>query len=177
MAKKQRQEPFRAACASSMPLYPKRFPRRITLESQPVSIAALLPTSNGKLYVGGSLLSYNGVNNVGSLVRLNMDGTLDSTFVANVGYLIGTNVVETIVPAGDGTRDIYVGGRIGGHNGVLLASGGIIGSTRVQETGALDSYRAPSQMSTSAIAPVQDGTVMYMSLGLRSRRIEHASYA
>jgi hypothetical protein len=134
------------------------FPGGSPSRANPVSIAALLPTSNGKLYVGGSLLSYNGANNVGSLVRLNMDGTLDSTFLANVGYLIGTNVVETIVPAGDGTQDIYVGGRIGGHNGMLLASGGIIGSIRLQETGALDSYRAPGQMSTSAIAPVQDGT-------------------
>src|SRR5262249_28632508 len=87
------------------------FPGGLPTNANPAWIQALLPTSNGKLSVGGSLLSYNGVD-VSSLVRLNVDGTLDTTFMGNVGYT-SAPVVEVIAPVGLGTQAIYIGGRIG----------------------------------------------------------------
>jgi hypothetical protein len=132
------------------------FPGGLPSNANPAWIQALLPTSNEKLAVGGSLLSYNGVP-VSSLVRLNVDGTLDTTFIGNVGYT-SAPVVEVIAPVGSGTRDIYIGGRIG-----LL---------RILDTGAFDtSFIAAVPMITFSIAPVQDGTGDLYASGLADNRI------
>ncbi len=126
------------------------FPTQSAARGDPQLITNLLPTSNGKLYVGGSLYLYNSVP-VSSLLRLNPDGTLDSTFVVtSLVYVSGAPVVEIngLVPAGDGTQDLYVGGRI--NNG---------GSVRVHDTGATDtSYQPAVQLLPYAIAPAQDGS-------------------
>ena len=88
-------------------------------------------------------MSYNGVG-VPSLVRLSVDGTLDTTFVDDVGYTAAP-VVEVIAPVGRGTRDIYIGGQIG--------------LFRILETGAFDTtFIATVPMITFSIAPVQDGS-------------------
>jgi hypothetical protein len=114
--------------------------------ANPVSISDLVPTSSGKLYVGGSLLTYNGVP-VSSLLRLNMNGTVDPTFNAQVGYVGGANAVETIALAGDGTQDIYAGGRLMNF------------SVRVHEDGEFDpSYMPTAPVVPNLIAPAQDGT-------------------
>lgn len=119
----------------------------------PVSITTLVSTINGRLYVGGGLMTYNGVN-VESLLRLSPDGGLDSTFVANVGYGFTATVVETMALAGDGTSDLYAGGRIFEVNHVPTN-----GQIRVNDTGALDTIYAPAVgMVTLALAPVGDGT-------------------
>ena len=119
------------------------FPGGLPPKANPAWIQALLPTSNGKLCVGGSLMSYNGVG-VPSLVRLSVDGTLDTTFVDDVGYTAAP-VVEVIAPVGRGTRDIYIGGQIG--------------LFRILETGAFDTtFIATVPMITFSIAPVQDGS-------------------
>ncbi|HEU4683186.1 MAG TPA: delta-60 repeat domain-containing protein [Nitrospira sp.] len=132
------------------------FPGGFPPDANPAWIHALLSNSNGTLTVGGSLLSYNGVG-VSSLTRLNADGTLDSTFVSRVGYS-SDPVVEVIAPVGDGTRDIYIGGRIG-----LL---------RVLESGAFDtSFTAAVPLITLSIAPVQDGTGDLYVSGLGDNRI------
>ena len=131
--------------------------------ADPISITALVPTSNGKLYVGGSLRNFNAVD-VGSLLRLNPDGTLDSTFVTNVGYISGASVVEAMAPAGDGTRDLYAGGRIFGVvNGLPVT----FLPTRVTDTGTLDPAFAPTVPTiTLALAPAGDGTGDVLVFGL-----------
>ena len=132
------------------------FPGGLPSNANPAWIQALLPTSNGKLSVGGSLLSYNGIA-VSSLIRLNVNGTLDTTFMSNVGYT-SAPVVEVIAPVGPGTQDIYIGGRIG--------------LFRVLETGAFDtSFTAAVPMITFSIAPVQDGTGDLYASGLADNRI------
>ena len=106
--------------------------------------------------MGGSLLSYNGVA-VPSLVRLNVDGTLDPTFMSHVGYT-SDPVVEVIALVGPGTQQIYIGGRIGLY--------------RVLETGAFDaSFTAAVPMIAFSIAPVQDGTGDLYASGLADNRI------
>jgi beta-propeller uncharacterized protein DUF5122 len=99
--------------------------------------AIAVPPGSGKVYVGG-LLGVNG------LIRLNPDGTVDSTFAGVLG------AAGTIVLAADGSRDIYAGG--------LRA----FGPVRVHETGALDTTFSPTEplitLATYAIVAAEDGT-------------------
>jgi hypothetical protein len=109
-------------------------------------ISALMSLPTGKLYVGGGMYSYNGVP-VTSLLRLNADGTLDSTFKSDVHYLqSGIPKVLDIVPVGDGTGDIYA---------ALWDES----STRLHDTGVTDtSYQPAVHFLAYAIAPVHDGS-------------------
>jgi hypothetical protein len=107
-----------------------------------------MPTPAGKLYVGGSLRFYNGVPVSSNLIRLNQDGTLDSTFMANVGpYISGVSLVQAIVPAGDGTSDLYA----------CLWVGPLI---RLHDTGALDTSHQANHPDVRGhtIAVTQDGS-------------------
>jgi hypothetical protein len=132
------------------------FPGGLPPSANPAWIQALLPMSNGKLSLGGSLLSYNG-GAVSSLTRLNVDGQLDATFNGDVGYT-SAPVVEVIAPVGQGSQNIYVGGQIG--------------LFRVLETGAFDtSFTAAVPMITLSIAPVQDGTSDLYASGFSGNRI------
>ena len=132
------------------------FPGGLPPKADPAWIQAFLPTLDGKLLVGGSLLSYNGVA-VSSLVRLNVDGTLDKTFLGNVGYT-SAPAVEVIASAGHGTQDIYVGGRMG--------------LFRVLETGEFDpTFTAAVPMTTFSIAPLQDGTGDLYASGVADNRV------
>jgi Domain of unknown function (DUF5122) beta-propeller len=119
------------------------------------AIAALaVPPGTGKLYVGGSMATYNG-EGVGSFVRLNPDGTLDRTFPINTtSPSTSTTIVEAIAPARDGSGDVYVGGRIGSYNGTPVN-----GSMRIHDNGVLDtSYVQGTELVPFVICPAQDGT-------------------
>jgi hypothetical protein len=111
-----------------------------------MSITTLMPTSNGKLYVGGTLNLYNDMP-VSSLLRLNSDGTLDSTFKTTLGVLCGIPVVVDLAPAGDGTSDLYVGQWVGPLR-------------RLDETGAaVTGFKGDVNDSRgSTIAVTQDGS-------------------
>jgi hypothetical protein len=76
-------------------------------------IAPIVPQSNGKQIVGGSFTTYNGTN-VGRICRLNIDGSLDTTF--NVGGTGFNNTVSAIWVNTDNT--ILVGGEFTTYNGV-----------------------------------------------------------
>lgn len=60
---------------------------------------------SGDIYVGGNFSEYNGVP-ANRLVRLNIDGTLDSGFTPDSGLMFE----GTITPTNDGAGDIYVTG-------------------------------------------------------------------
>lgn len=79
-----------------------------------VNIIAPAGDGSGALYVGGAFTTYNG-RQANSLVRLNGDGTVDPAFVTGTGF---DNPVFTIVPVGDGTGDIYVGGAFTLYKGI-----------------------------------------------------------
>lgn len=73
---------------------------------------------SGDIYVGG-YLSYNGPTlPIRGIARFNSDGSLDPGFDTGVG--IGREV-RTIVPANDGSGDVYVGGLSSGSGGRLLS--------------------------------------------------------
>lgn len=67
--------------------------------------------SDGSLLVGGTFGNYNGTN-TGRLVKLNSDGTLDASFVANVNISGNVNAIKV-----DSSGKIYVGGQF--TNGII----------------------------------------------------------
>lgn len=71
---------------------------------QNLGLSAIYIQSNGKILVAGSFTNYNGVD-VNGLVRLNTDGSLDTTFNAGTGP---NNSIKSIVAQLDGK--IYVCG-------------------------------------------------------------------
>lgn len=77
------------------------------------TIATALDGSDA-LYVGGDFSRYDqsAVNNI---IRLNNDGSRDTTFNVGSGF---DSRVEVIAPARDGSGDIYVGGRFTRYNEV-----------------------------------------------------------
>lgn len=82
--------------------------------SASVNAIAQAADLSGDIYVGGSFTSFNGTANVGRIVRLNSDGTRDASFATGTGF---NSTVNTIVPALDGSNDVYVGGGFTTFNG------------------------------------------------------------
>jgi hypothetical protein len=77
-----------------------------------------------------------------------------------------TNGTEVIALAGNGSRDLYAGGRISSYNGTMMTT---FGSIRIQETGALDTSFVPAiPMITFTIAPAEDGTGDVFVYGLET---------
>ena len=67
---------------------------------------------DGKILIGGAFTTYNGVTE-NYIIRLNTDGTKDSSFVTGTGF---NNYVKSIVVQTDGK--IVVGGYFTAYNGV-----------------------------------------------------------
>ncbi len=85
--------------------------------NQAVQAIALTPGGTGEIYVGGMFSSYNG-NHSGHIARFNSDGSIDTTFMVGEGFNDGFGTyINTIVPAGDASGDIYVGGQFIEYNG------------------------------------------------------------
>lgn len=77
------------------------------------TIRCLAVQSNNKILVGGDFASYNG-NVVNCIVRLNEDGTTDTSFVTGTGF---SGQVNGIAIQSDGK--ILVAGAYSGYNGVI----------------------------------------------------------
>ena len=107
---------------------------------------------SGDVYVGG-YLRYNGPTlPISGIARLNLDGSLDSSF--NTGTGIGRDV-RTIVPATDGSGDVYVGGLSIGHTGATFQNGPI----RLNSDGSLDTdFNSPVRAGENSIALAADGS-------------------
>ena len=84
--------------------------------------------ADGKILVGGNFAFANGTEKFG-LVRLNSDGSIDSTF--NVGGLGPNGIVYEIKVLGDGK--IIIGGGFGTYNGTTIQ-----GLARLNSNGTLD---------------------------------------
>ncbi|MEI8083313.1 MAG: delta-60 repeat domain-containing protein, partial [Actinomycetes bacterium] len=91
-------------------------------------VQAIAQQSDGKLLVGGSFFEYNGQPR-SALVRLNVDGSLDSTFVQTGAGVTG--VVYAIAVQPDGK--IVVGGSFDLYNGIARKK-----VLRLEANGALD---------------------------------------
>lgn len=79
-----------------------------------VNVVVLQP--DGRILVGGSFTQYNGVT-ANKIVRLNSDGSIDSSFnIGGTGFN-GTNV--TAIALNNAGGKIFIGGNFTSYNGVL----------------------------------------------------------
>ncbi len=105
---------------------------------------------SGDVYVGG-LLSYNGSTHNG-IARLNLDRSLDVSFDTGTGF---SREVRTIVPATDGSGDVYVGGLSISSQGATFENGPI----RLNGDGSVDVDFNPSiRAGEESIALAADGS-------------------
>ncbi|MBE9575771.1 T9SS type A sorting domain-containing protein [Flavobacterium proteolyticum] len=70
--------------------------------------------TDGKIVVGGDFISYNNINSINKIARLNIDGTFDNTFNTQGGF---NNAVTCLSIQNDG--NIIVGGHFISYDGLL----------------------------------------------------------
>ncbi|MCG7979394.1 MAG: hypothetical protein N0E58_14845 [Candidatus Thiodiazotropha endolucinida] len=72
------------------------------------AVRSIISTGDGSgdLYVGGEFTTYNGIAS-NHIIRLNSDGTVDTTFAVGSGF---NSPVNTLSLATDSSGDLYVGG-------------------------------------------------------------------
>jgi uncharacterized delta-60 repeat protein len=116
-------------------------------------VVASANDGSGDVYIGG-YLSYNGPTMpIRGIARLNLDGSLDSSF--NTGTGIGRDV-RTIVPATDGSGDVYVGGLSSGPGGAPTFENGPV---RLNSDGSVDTGFNPGfRGGEDSIAITTDGS-------------------
>ncbi|HYN85413.1 MAG TPA: delta-60 repeat domain-containing protein, partial [Pyrinomonadaceae bacterium] len=119
-----------------------------------VAVGAMARQPDGKVIVGGGFNNVNGVG-VGSLARLNPDGSLDTTFLNGLPGVVGTVRAVALQPNGD----ILIGGNFIMVNGVSRRH-----VARLNADGSLDTAFAPDVRSiggfVQAIVPQPDGKVI-----------------
>jgi hypothetical protein len=91
------------------------------------TVRVLSIDNNGKIYAGGDFTTYSGVT-VNRIVRLNTDGTRDTTFNTGTGF---DNTVKTITI--DSNNKVYVGGNFFNYSGTPLN-----GIVKLNEDGSID---------------------------------------
>jgi uncharacterized delta-60 repeat protein len=91
------------------------------------SVYSVIPQPDGKIIIGGSFTSYNGVT-VNRIVRLNNDGTRDNTFNPGTG---ADDAISAIAIQTDGK--IVIGGYFYNYNGTTRSR-----IARLNSNGALD---------------------------------------
>lgn len=115
-------------------------------------ISTIVLQSDGKILVGGTFTSYNGINR-NAVVRLNTDGSLDTSFINEVTGLL--NTINSIAIQSDGK--ILIGGNFQMRNGTSqkrIARLNIDGSWDTTFVGDF------SQGSISSIAIQPDGKIL-----------------
>ena len=111
--------------------------------------------TDGKIIVGGSFTSFNGVTGNNRIVRLNADGTLDNTFTTGTGFNTTVQIIET---QSDGK--ILVGGNFSSYNGT---TSGVSRFLRLNADGSLDtSFVSGSGFNDTVITilPLSDGKII-----------------
>lgn len=113
-------------------------------------VNTVVPQSDGKVLVGGNFTAYNGVT-ANRIIRLNSDGTQDTTFNMGTGFdyvpsSYGAVVVTSIVVQNDGK--VLVGGNFSTYQGV--SANGIV---RLNSNGSRD---ASFDVGTGFVDPVWD---------------------
>jgi len=124
-------------------------------------VVASANDGSGDIYIGG-YLSYNGPTlPIRGIARSNSDGSLDPGFDTGTG--IGRNV-STIVPANDGSGDVYVGGLSSGPGGAPTFGNGPV---RLNNDGSVDTgFNSGFRGGEDGIALAADGSGdIYVSRG------------
>lgn len=109
---------------------------------------------DGKIIIGGSFTSYNGVT-VNRIIRLNSDGTLDSTFSGVGAGPSGNSLVDNIVILPTGK--ILIGGSFSAYNNITavkiarLNADGSLDATFVSSQGVGNSSASINKMEYDAV--------------------------
>ncbi len=118
------------------------------------TVYSLAIQSDGKILIGGSFTTYNGVAR-GSVARLNSDGSLDITFLAT-GAGANTTVYSLVIQS-DGM--ILIGGAFATYNGVARGS-----VARLNSEGSLDNTflatGAGANTTVRSLAIQSDGKIL-----------------
>ncbi|KUJ61456.1 calcium-binding protein [Flavobacteriaceae bacterium CRH] len=108
---------------------------------------------DGKIIVGGSFTAYNG-SNAGRLIRLNTDGSIDTSFNTSIGATTG--IIYAIKEQADGK--IIIAGSFTKYNGVTVSR-----VARILSNGTLDSSFNTGIGSPSNITNIEilnDGKIL-----------------
>lgn len=117
------------------------------------SVSALVLQTDGKIIAGGDFITYNGIL-VNKIVRLNIDGSIDASFISGLGF--NTGVVEVIKLNASGA--IMVGGSFTGtYNGVDVNRLICLSSDGVLEP-LFDIGAGPFSASVLDVASASDGS-------------------
>jgi uncharacterized delta-60 repeat protein len=111
-----------------------------TTGSSTVQVKIVAVDSNGKILVGGAFDRFNGATRR-KLVRLNSNGTADTTFNSNLGSGFNTGyAVNAITVDDDDVYKVYIGGDFWNFNGNTTSNGGnaTVGLVRLNSSGTLD---------------------------------------
>jgi uncharacterized delta-60 repeat protein len=118
------------------------------------NVQAVAVQSDGKILVGGAFTTFNGMT-ANRIMRLNMDGSLDTSF--NVGGSGANSTVFAMVAQNDGK--ILVVGAFGTYNEVIAH-----GIARLNTDGSLDtSFNAGgsgANITVTAVAVQSDGKIL-----------------
>jgi len=126
------------------------------------AIYALAIQSDGRILLGGSLYSYNYTNNtqINNIVRLNADGSIDTTFIPGSGPVTDVNAFALQT---DGK--ILVGGYFPSFDGRTRN-----GIARLNTNGSLDSSFDPGTATTAGVTSLalqNDGRVVVADISIK----------
>src|SRR5687768_5008669 len=110
------------------------------------SVKCIVEQPDGKIICGGLFTSYNGVARA-KIVRINVDGGLDTGFVVGTGFSGASWTVNCLALQTDGK--ILVGGFFNSYNGTTLH-----GLARLNTNGSIDSSFTTFTGMTGATATV-----------------------
>ncbi|MFD2719080.1 beta strand repeat-containing protein [Hymenobacter monticola] len=123
------------------------------------SVSAIAVQPDGKVLIGGNFFSYNAAASPRLFLRLNANGTLDTSF--NPGGTGPNNaIVDEVLLLPDGR--VLISGQFTSYNGIAAAPDGVL---RVNANGTLDTSFNPSGAGVSngtaiALALQPDGKVL-----------------
>jgi len=122
----------------------------------PMPIKTFALQANGQILVAGPFSQFDG-HDIGELVRLESNGTVDTTFHPVIGAQFGYPNVSSVIL--DSSQNIYIGGKFQNINGTPTST-----VARLDPTGALDPTFSPpmptSPGGTNVIAFQSDGKLL-----------------
>ncbi len=120
------------------------------------NVYAVVLQPDGKIIIAGSIVSYNNVAK-GGIVRLNPDGTLDTTFNTNgEGTNTGFSLVYNLGLQADGK--IVIAGQFSSYNGTTQNSVARLNSDGTLDTTFTSGFAASEYVESVAVQP--DGKVL-----------------
>jgi uncharacterized delta-60 repeat protein len=113
------------------------------------AITSIALQANGKVLIGGNFTNYNGTE-INSIARLNVNGSLDTTFNPGTGF---NAIPSSIVVQGDGK--VLVGGSFTIYNGTARS-----GIARLNTNGSLDTTFNPGTGTSGNFCNVVSSIVL-----------------